>query len=135
MADTSTRVEQASRIAHGRRGRRSYLKRTLGDGGAASLSADGDPTPPRSPPPPPPPAPAPGEAGVDLRRRSATPLTMFIAPDPALAAAATATAHHLRGEEDGDARRARRIRFGNPIQPNPIPRWPGSDRSGHGEIA
>ena len=114
-----------------------YLKRTLGDGGAATLSGEGDPTPPRSPPPPPPPAPAPGEAGADLRRRSATPLTMFIAPDPALAAAAAAvaTAHHRRGEDDGDGdgdATARRIRFeSNPAQPDPQV----SDRSGDGEIA
>lgn len=110
-----------------------YLKRTLGDGGAATLSGEGDPTPPRSPPPPPPPAPDPGEAGADLRRRSATPLTMFIAPDPALAAAAVATAHHRRGEDDDATTRGEPAGFGsNPIQPNPIP---GSDRSGDGEIA
>ena len=66
MLTTPTpRLEQAGRIAHCRRGTRGYLKRTLGDGGAATLSAEGDPVPPRSPPPPPEPAPAPGEAGAE----------------------------------------------------------------------
>ena len=119
-------LKQASRIAHGRRGTRGYLKRTLGDGGPATLSAEGDPVPPRSPPPPPEPAPAPGEAGADLRRRSATPLTMFIAPDPALAAAAPAAAgaHHRRGEDDDDAAtRGEPAGFdSNPIQQDAIPR-------------
>jgi hypothetical protein len=90
-----------------------YLKRTLGEGAVATLSAEGEPRSPPPPRPPPlPPAP-PGAAGADLRRRSATPLTMFIASDPALAAAA----HHRRDDEG--PRRCAAGFDSNPTQPDP----------------
>jgi hypothetical protein len=90
-----------------------------------SAEVEASPPPPAPPPPAPPALAAAGEEGVDLRRRSATPFTMFIAPDRTqLAAAAAPAAHHRRAC----------VLAGKTTIPRIRPRSPGSDRSGD-EIA
>jgi hypothetical protein len=108
-----------------------YMKRTLGNGAAASLSVEVEASPPLlAPPPPTPPAlVAADEEGMDLRRRSATPFTMFIAPDRRQLAGPAAQHHRacMRARSRG---RWQALWDLARIQPRSL----GSERSGDYEI-